>query len=302
MFTTKKAAPGILGVLALALVASAAYAAPPYDGTVWLDPDMIEPGDTTTFVDHLPPTGRGVQHRGNDSRLMMHVRNPDRFSTLSAHIYDAWYDADMASQSGRMVEIEVNPDFPEWRARALANRYAGMLGQLPRVLRDSVDEVEINPGDYSASGFHRGWACSIYLYADMMEAEWNEPFAEEIILHEAAHCLEGEHRDTAGWKAAQRADPGFISQHAENHPHQEDFAETFSAWTAVRYRLNRIDDGIAETIGNTIPNRLAYLDGAISEEDMAPFAKPEPPPPPARLSSYILPYLPRPGVVSHVIP
>ena len=204
---------------------------------------------------------------------MMHTRNPDRFSTLDAHIYHAWYGAGMDSRDGRMIEIQAHPRFAEGRARELANRYARMVGQLPRVLREAVDEIEINPGDYSASGFHRGWACSIYVYVDMIEAEWNEPFAEEIIAHEAAHCLEGEHRDTPGWRDAQRADPEFISKHAETNPRQEDFAETFPAWMAVRYVPNRLDGGTVQQVADAIPNRLAYLDEAISEEDMAPFER-----------------------------
>lgn len=270
----------LVGGLAVLVVVSAHATEPPYDGTVWLDPDLIMPGDETTHDDH--PGGQGIKHEGSHSRLMMVARNPDRWETLNVHLYRAWYGT-------HIPEIQVNPLFQEGEARRLAQRYADMLGQLPRVLREAVDEIEINPGDHSASGFHRGWACSVYLYTDMMEAEWNSPFAEEIIAHEAAHCLEDEHRDTSGWRAAQGADPGFISSHAQNYPHREDFAETFSAWMAVRYRPGRLDDGIAETIGDTIPHRLAYLDGAIPEEDMAPFAKSESP------SALLIPYIPRPG-------
>ena len=250
-----------------------AHAAPPYDGTVWIDADVIVTTDTTTFVDHLPPTGRGVQHTGNHPRLMMHARNPDRWSTLNAHIYHAWYGAGMDSQSGLMIELQVNPVFAEARARELPERYARMVGQLPAVLREAVDEIEINPGDYSASGFHRGWACGIYLYVDMMEAEWNRPFAEEIILHEAAHCLEDEHPNTAGWRDAQDADAEFISEHAASQPHREDFAETFSAWTAVRYTPDCLDDSDRTLIASAIPSRIAYLDEAISDDDMQPFER-----------------------------
>ena len=133
--------------------------------------------------------------------------------------------------------------------------------------------MEINPGDFSASGFHRDGKCSIYLYADMMEAMRNRPFAEEIIVHEAAHCADDEHRNTSGWKAAQDADPEFISNHAERYPHQEDFAETFSAWMAVRYTPDRLDAAVLDTIADAIPNRLAYLDEAVAEEDMRPFER-----------------------------
>ena len=225
---------------------------------MWIDPDVIGPTDSTALDDH--------RHEGSHDRSLMWARNPDRWKNVDTHVYRAVYGPHEA-------DVQVNPDFTEPRARELAQRYARMVGQLPAVLREAVDEIEINPGDYSASGFHRGWACSIYLYVDRMEAEWNVPFAEEIILHEAAHCLEDEHRNTAGWKAAQRTDPEFISDFAARHPHREDFAETFSPWMAVRYTPDRLDDADRALIGDAIPNRLAYLDEAVSEDDMAPFER-----------------------------
>ena len=246
--------------LLFVLFSVCAHAAAPYDGTVWISPDVIGPADPGALDE--------LRHEGMHDRSLMWARNPDRWKNVDAHVYRAQY-------GDHMADVQVNPDFAEPRARELANRYARMVGQLPRVLLEAVDEIEINPGDFSASGFHRGWACSIYLYVDQMEAEWNVPFAEEIIAHEAAHCLEGEHRDTAGWKAAQRADPEFISHHAERNAHQEDFAETFTAWMAVRYTPNRLDHDTFQQVASAIPNRLAYLDGAISEEDMAPFELPD---------------------------
>ena len=251
-----------LVLAASALLSVSVHAAPPYDGTVWIDADMIMTTDATTLDDH--PGGQGIRHEGSHSRPMMYTRNPDRWQHISVHLYKAWYGS-------HTTEIQVNPSFAEGQARQIAQNYARMVGQLPAVLREAVDEIEINPGDYSASGFHRHGACSIYFYTDMMEAEWNRPFAEEIILHEAAHCLEDGHRNTSGWRTAQDADSEFISKHAEVHPHQEDFAETFSAWMALRYTPDRLDDSDRTLITNAIPNRLAYLDEAISEEDMRPF-------------------------------
>ena len=250
----------ILAMSAFFSVVFCVQAAPPYDGTVWIDPDVIGPADPTALDDH--------RHVGSHDRSLMWARNPDRWKNVDAHVYRAQYGTHVA-------DVQVNPDFTERRARELAERYARMVGQLPRVLLEAVDEIEINPGDYSASGFHRGWACSIYLYVDQMEAEWNEPFAEEIVAHEAAHCLEGEHHDTSGWRAAQRADPEFISKHAERNSRQEDFAETFTAWMAVRYRPDRLDDADRTLVADAIPNRLAYLDEAIPDEDMAPFELPD---------------------------
>ena len=245
----------VQAVLGLLCILASAHAAPPFDGTVWIDSDVILPNDATVLSE--------FRHQGQGTRRMMHVRNPDRWSTLNAHLYDAHY-------GNHRVEVQVNPRFPEPQARRLAGRYARMFGQMPAALREAVDEIEINPGEHSASGFNR----SIYLYTDMMEADWNRDFAEEIIIHEAAHCFEGEHRDTDAWRNAQKADAEFISHHAERNPHQEDFAETFSAWTALRYTPDRLDSDSRALITSAIPHRLVYLDEAISDSDMAPMVRP----------------------------
>ena len=68
------------------------------------------------------------------------------------------------------------------------------------------------------------------------------------------------HSASAGWIAAQGKDPAFISTYARDNPTREDIAESFLPYLAVRYRPERISQTLANTILQTIPNRIAYFD------------------------------------------
>ncbi len=80
-------------------------------------------------------------------------------------------------------------------------------------------------------------------------------------MHEAAHTsLDAAHASSAGWRAAQSADAWFISTYARDNSTREDIAETFVPYLAIRYRLDRISQSLADRILAAIPNRIAYLD------------------------------------------
>ena len=84
---------------------------------------------------------------------------------------------------------------------------------------------------------------------------------EEAFVHEAVHTsLDAAHAYASGWRAAQSADGTFISTYARDFPDREDVAESFVTYLAVRYRSDRISESVANTILQTIPNRIEYLD------------------------------------------
>ena len=84
---------------------------------------------------------------------------------------------------------------------------------------------------------------------------------DEGLLHMAVHAgLDGRHLSSAGWRAAQEADSGFISAMAKDRPEHDDLAESLGAWFAIRYRADRIGERNVEKVLNQIPNRIAYLD------------------------------------------
>jgi uncharacterized repeat protein (TIGR01451 family) len=80
-------------------------------------------------------------------------------------------------------------------------------------------------------------------------------------VHEAAHTsLDATHASAPAWLSSQTADGTFISTYARDNPNREDIAESFLPYLAVRYRSDRISQSIADTIWQTIPNRIAYFD------------------------------------------
>ena len=62
------------------------------------------------------------------------------------------------------------------------------------------------------------------------------------------------------WLEAQKRDPNFISKYAKDHPKREDLSESVLLWFAVRYKSSRITEKLRQTILETIPHRLEYLD------------------------------------------
>lgn len=236
---TRMIAAGLLALLATA----AARAAPPFDGTAFLDPDIITAADPTTFTT--------LTDAGQAARTMFD-RRTNAFGSYNAYLFQAAY-SDAAS-----VEIQVNPEFGSVSAaRALAQEYAPVIGRLPRALRAKLKTVWIHQGDEAFGGgnenllIHTGSFAQQYVDLGVLE---------EIFVHEASHTsLDPSHAAAAGWLAAQQSDPEFISTYARDNPTREDVAESFVPWLAVACRRTAIDASVADTIEAAIPARLAYF-------------------------------------------
>ena len=100
----------------LALAAPAA-AAPPFDGTVFIDPDVITADDPTTLV-AMVDSGQGARQ--------MFDRRLNAFASYNAYLFVAQY-SDAAP-----VEIQVNPEYGDVdAAREVAVMYAPIIGRLP---------------------------------------------------------------------------------------------------------------------------------------------------------------------------
>ena len=215
---------------------------PPFHGTASLDPDIIIPSDPTDFVG-LEPAGRG-------ERFVYDRRH--EWITIQAYLFDVTF------ANGLSAEFQVNPEFRTWtEAEAVARAYAPAIGQIPLALREDMDAVWIHRGDEPFGGGNR----ALTVHTDRGEQYRQRGILPEIFVHEGVHMsLDSAHADASGWLAAQAADPTFISTYARDHPGREDLAESFSAWLAVRHRLDRITEGMADTITSAIPHRLAYFD------------------------------------------
>jgi hypothetical protein len=217
---------------------------PPFGGTIFIDPDIITPADPTTYL--------GLTFAGQATRTMFD-RRVDGWITVEPFLFEATYD------DGLTIEVQVNPEFQtDSAARIEAAFYADAVGRLPTALRLDVQTMWIHRGVQPFGGGNN----NILVHVGQGEVYVSDGILEETLVHEAAHTsLDGRYASTAGWLAAQAADPTFISTYASDFPGREDMAETFVPYLAVRYRADRVSASLTTTILGAIPNRIAFLDG-----------------------------------------
>ena len=234
---------GFFLLLLPALVMPFARGAPPYSGTIFIDPDIITSADPTTFV--------STTYAGQGSRTM-YDRRVNNWITVNAYLFNATFN------DGRTAEIQVNPEFANITAAAFeANKYGPVIGRLPTSLRTQLQTVWIHLGVQPFGGGNN----NLLIHTGQGDLYAADGILEETLVHEASHTsLDGPHAAASGWLAAQAADPEFISTYARDNPTREDIAESFLTWLAVRHRANRITAAMASTITGAIPNRLAYFD------------------------------------------
>ncbi len=229
-------------------------AAPPFSGTIFIDPDIITEADPTTYL-KIEDAGRGFREM-YDRREEWVYRN--------AFLFDASFS------DGPEVEIQVNPEFENVdAARAEAAKFAPVIGRLPKCLREDLETVWIHKGNNPFGGGNN----NLLIHTGQADQYLASGILEETLVHEAAHTsLDEKHANSQGWLAAQVADNEFISTYARDNPDREDVAESFLLYFALKHRPDRISESLADAISETIPNRIAYFDSqafdlAANEED-----------------------------------
>jgi len=237
----------------LALFAAVpAGAEPPYDGTIFIDPDIITDAVPTTYV--------GLSYAGQGTRTM-YDRRIAAFGQYNAYLFNATY------ADGLTIEFQVNPEYgSQANAQVPVAFYAPVIGRLPRVLRKNVQTSWIHKGDEVFGGgnnnllIHTGSLAQGYIDTGILE---------ETLAHEASHTsLDPTIAAAPGWLAAQAADPEFISTYARDNPTREDVAESFVPWLAVTLARSRISVTDYDKIVGAIPTRLAYF--SAQAFDLAP--------------------------------
>ena len=223
---------------------------PPYAGTAFIEPGTITASDPSAY--------RSIKYVGRGRREVFDRRKgrDGRIVTINVFRFTATY------ADGAKLEARVNPEFGS-RAKALtqARKYARVMGLLPRVLRAKVKALFIHKGNEDYAGGQTGGVGDIAIHIGRTPEYERAGALEEILVHEATHAaLDPKHATAAGWRSAQRADPTFISTYARDNPESEDVAESFLPWLALRYRRDRMGEEYANTVQQTMPNRLAYFD------------------------------------------
>jgi hypothetical protein len=208
-----------------------------------MDPDIITASDPTTFQ-ALSPKGQGNR--------TMFDRRANAFVQFQAYLFDATFS------DGLSAEIQVNPEFGSSEAaRVEAEKYAIVIGRIPKALRIDVLTVWIHKGMEPFGGGNN----NLLIHVGQGDAYIADGILEETFVHEAAHTsLDAAHAASAGWLSAQAKDVNFISTYARDYPTREDVAESMLPWLAVRYRASRISPAQISKIQRAIPNRLAYFD------------------------------------------
>jgi hypothetical protein len=245
----------LLAAAIVLLVARGVQAAPPFSGTIFIDPDIVTAADPTTFT--------GATYTGQGNRTMFD-RRTNSFNTVNAYLFNATFGDGLTS------EVQVNPEFGSSAAAQVeALKYGTILGRMPKALRFDMDAVWIQAGTEPFGGGNN----SVLIHTGQSALYEADGILEETLVHELSHTsLDAAHSASPGWLAAQLADPEFISTYARDNPTREDVAESFLPWLAVRHRPDRISVALANTISSTIPNRMAYFDGLAL--DLNPIPEP----------------------------
>ena len=239
-------ATGVVIVLVI-LTPSPILADPPFEGSVFITPDIITRGDPSRLTG-VTYTGRGVRTIF-DSRV-------GRSIEVNAYLFEARY-------SSGTLEFQVNPEFGSVdAARVEVDAYASPIGRMPAVLMSGVVYVTVNAGtNLFRSAVGGPWHGGVIIHTGNGAELIRRGFIEEVLFHEAAHVtLDIDHANAPGWRAAQEADGEFITDYARRLPDTEDVAESLLPYFALRYRPDRLLSGERTAIAETIPNRTQYFD------------------------------------------
>ena len=251
MFYYKNITGKVLAILvtAIAVINCQEIDVAPFKGTIFIDPDIITPRDPSNF--------QKLYYSGQKKRTMFDRRVND-WIEADAYLFPAMYKDNLT------VEIQVNPEFknPE-DARVYAQKYAEVIGRLPKVLRKDLETVWIHRGMKLFGGGNN----NILIHTDYSEKHYEKQgILEETLVHEASHTsLDKDHSKNSEWKKAQKMDKTFISDYARENPHREDIAESYLTYLAIRYRPERISDSLKVIIESAIPNRIKYFDNQSFE-------------------------------------
>ena len=233
-----------LHILALCLTPLMTHAHhSPFGGTVHTLPEMITADDPSTLT--------AVTFLGEVENEIWDHKVEEEF------LVDAWaFRADFTHQTSVIFHANMSYgdfDIAEYHVKILAH----IMGQMPRVCRSRTDEIDVNPtgDDWSAS------PGEMTIDMGALDQEALDGTLEESMMHECVHTsLDEDFEDDRAWHKAQRADRVFISDYAEENPASEDLAETITLYWGLLFHPERFDDELTETIRDTVPNRLKYLE------------------------------------------
>ena len=236
----------------LIIISPFLYAQPPYSGTIFIDADIITSSD--------PSSIQSTTYTGQ-SMVTMFDRRVNDWVLGNAYLFNVVWDDGLTSVA------QINSEFGSVaNATIEAEKYAFLIGQLPKCLREDVNEIWVHKGVESFGGGNN----SILIHTGQTINYENDGILEETLVHEASHTsLDAAHSASRGWLNAQVLDNEYISTYAQDNQTREDIAESFLTWLATKYRQAVISTVDFNNITQTIPNRLSYFDS--QNFDLYPF-------------------------------
>lgn len=235
---------GLVLLVLLACLPQQALAEPPFGGTAYVDPNIIVSTDPSVYSQ--------VVDKGQGMRTVFD-RRTNAFGSINAYLFDA------TGTDGSVLEAQINPEFGSVdAARAEAQRYARIIGQMPWASRRNVKNFAVHLGDNDFGGNRNG---SLLIHTGRTATYEDLGALEEIMVHEAGHAsLDERHESAPAWLAAQAADGEFISTYARDYPTREDVAESYVVYLAVRDTSGRVSESLKTQVASVIPHRIAYFD------------------------------------------
>jgi len=219
------------------------YAKPPFEGTAYVDKDIIRKNDPSDFIS-LEYVGL-VKENPYDYRA-------DTWVAQDMFVFNVKY------KHKKSTRVRVNTEFGNVKnAQRQAERYAFVVGQMPYILLRDLDTITIHKGKENFGGGNR----DILVHTGSGDDLRRDGFLEEVIFHEGCHTsLDADAKENPAWEKARLLDDDFISAYALDFPHREDVAESCLMYFALKYRPDRIPNGIKNLILKTIPSRIDYFD------------------------------------------
>ena len=207
----------------------------PYRGSVFISNNILNSSDISTFI--------SLESISDNPRTMFDRRNNGSWITITPFLFEAKFS------DGTQIEVQVNNEFEnKTNAEIVALTYVEAIGRLPELFRKDVETVWIHKGNENFGGGNN----NILIHHD------------RGLEHEKYGLLDSYHSSSSGWIEAQIADNGnFISDYAKEYPQREDVAETFPLCFALKYKRDRLDNGIIQKIEKAIPNRIKYCNNVF---------------------------------------
>ena len=151
-------------------------------------------------------------------------------------------------------------------AQVYAQMMSGPLGNLPSVMRGTLDHVVIHKGDETAFGESDGHF--FVLYSENMKKRVSNHDLEETVFHESVHAtLESKYSRNREWLSAQETDNCYITEYAADNPTLEDLPESALFAYVMFKHPGRLPSDVEKWAQKHMQHRLALFRKLFSETD-----------------------------------